>query len=249
MGNLYARAGRFPDAVEAYKKALENDPKFKDAHCGLGDVYVEVGDERQAIFAYEQALRFNPEDKDLHVIVVKAYTKAIGKNPGVSAYREARSNVLARYAAMVNKDRPKATSYFNLGNLYAGGGRRRNGAFWLIDGVLEINPRHSGALYNLGNLYKEQGRLKEALGFYQKALDVNPRMADAYLNMGVIYGRQGEKALEKSFYQKALEVDPRNGRAYFNLGFLEEAAENLPGALEPLSKVGCLGSGECRRVL
>ena len=235
LGNLYARVGRFIDAVEAYKKALENDPKFKDAHCGLGDVYVEVGDERQAIFAYEQALRFHPEDKDLHVIVVKAYTKAIGKNPGVSAYQEARSNVLARYAAMVNKDRPKATSYFNLGNLYAEVGDAEM-ALLAYRRVLEINPRHSGALYNLGNLYKEQGRLKEALGFYQKALDVNPRMADAYLNMGVIYGRQGEKALEKSFYQKALEVDPRNGRAYFNLGFLEEAAENLPGALDLYQK-------------
>lgn len=235
LGDQYARVGRFPDAVEAYMKALEIDPKFKDAHCGLGDVYVEVGDARQAVFAFDQALQLNPEDKDLHVMVVKAYTKAIEKNPGVSAYREARSNVLARYAAMVNKDRPKAASYFNLGNLYAEVGDNAM-ALLAYRRVLEIDPRHSGALYNLGNLYKEQGRLKEALGFYQKALDVNPRMADAWLNMGVIYGRQGEKDREKSFYQKALQVDPRNGRAYFNLAFLEEAAENLPGALELYQK-------------
>mgnify|MGYP001577675971 CR=1 FL=1 len=235
LGNLYARAGRFPDAVEAYKKALEVDPKFKDVHCGLGDVYVEVGDARQAIFAFDQALRLNPEDKDLHVMVVRAYTKAIEKNPGVTAYREARSNVLARYAAMVNKDRPKAASYFNLGNLYAEVGDAEM-ALLAYRRALEINPRHSGALYNLGNLYKEQGRLKEALGFYQKALDSDPRMADAWLNMGVIYGRQGEKDREKSSYQKALQVDPLNGRAYFNLGFLEEASGNLPGALELYQK-------------
>ncbi|MBI5023766.1 MAG: tetratricopeptide repeat protein [Candidatus Omnitrophica bacterium] len=231
LGDLYARIGRFPEAVEAYKKALEIDPKFKDAHCGLGDVYVEAGDARQAVFAFDQALQLNPEDKDLHVMVVKAYTKAIEKNPGVSAYQEARSNVLARYAAMVNKDRPKAASYFNLGNLYIDVGDAGM-ALLAYRRALEIDPRNSGALYNLGNLYKEQGRFKEALGFYQKALDVDPRMADAWLNMGVIYGRQGEKDREKSFYQKALRVDPRNGRAYFNLAFLEEAAENLPGALE-----------------
>lgn len=237
LGDQYARVGRFPEAVESYKKALEIDPKFKDAHCGLGDVYVEVGDQRQAIFAYEQALRFNPDDKDLHVIIVKAYTKAIKKDPasGEEAYREARSNVLARYAAMVNKDRPKATSYFNLGNLYAEVGDNAM-ALLAYQRALEINPQHSGVLYNLGNLYKEQGRLKEALGFYQKALDVNSRLADAYLNMGVIYGRQGDKALEKSFYQKALQADPRNGRAYFNLAFLEESGGNLPGALELYQK-------------
>lgn len=230
LGEQYARIGRFPEAVEAYKKALEIDPEFKDAHCGLGDVYVEVGDERQAVFAYEQALRFHPEDKDLHVIVVKAYTKTIEKNPGVAAYREARNHVLARYAAMVNKDRPKATSYFNLGNLYVEVGDAEM-ALLAYRRALEINPGHSGALYNLGNLYKEQGKLKEALGFYQKAIDADPRMADAYLNIGVIYGRQGEKDQEKSFYQKALEVDPRSGRAYFNLGFMEEADGNLPDAL------------------
>lgn len=240
LGDLYARVGRFPEAVEAYKRALEIDPKFKDAHCGLGDVYVEVGDQRQALFAYEQALRFHPEDKDLHVIVVKAYTKAIKKDPGVAAYREARSSVLARYAAMVDKDRPKATSYFNLGNLYAEVGDNAM-ALLAYQRALEINPRHSGVLYNLGNLYKEQGRLQEALGFYQKALDVDPRMADAWLNMGVIYGRQGEKDREKSFYQKTLQVDPRNGRAYFNLAFLEETAGNLPGAFALYEKSVALG--------
>lgn len=251
LGNLYARIGRLPDAVEAYKKALEIDAKFKDVHCGLGDVYVEAGDVRQAIFAFDQALQFHPEDRDLHVMVVKAYTKAIEKNADVAAYRQARSSVLAHYAAMVNKDRPKAASYFNLGNLYVEVGDAGM-ALLAYRRALEIDPRHSGALYNLGNFYKEQGRPKEALGFYQKALDVDPRMADAWLNMGVIYGRQaalsrtvqgeprrrldylgqrGEKDREKSFYQKALQVDPRNGRAYFNLGFLEEAAGDLPGAL------------------
>ena len=228
LGDLYARVGRFPDAVEAYKKALAIDPKFKDAHCGLGDVYVEVGDERQANFAYEQALRLNPGDKDLHVNVVKAYTKAIGKNPGVASYREARNSVLARYAAMVNKDRPKATSYFNLGNLYIEAGDAGM-ALLAYRRALEINPRHGGVLYNLGNLYKDRGNSQEALDFYQKALTVAPGMGDIYVNMGVIYGRQGEKGKERSSYQKAIQVDPRNGRAYFNLAFLEEtAADRLP---------------------
>jgi tetratricopeptide (TPR) repeat protein len=235
LGNLYAALGRFPESVEAYKEALNIDPNFKDAHCGLGDVYLEIGDQRQAVFAYEQALRLNPEDKDLHAYIVKAYTKAIAKNPEAAAYRQARSGVLARYAAMVNKDRPKATSYLSLGNLYVETGDNAM-ALLAYQRALEINPRHSGVLYNLGNLYKEQGRLKEALGFYQKALEINPRMSDIYLNMGVIYGRQGEKDREKFFYQKALEADPRSGRAYFNLGFLEEAAENLPVALELYQK-------------
>ena len=235
LGEQYARVGRFPEAVEAYKKALEIDPEFKDAHCGLGDVYAEVGDERQAVFAYEQALRFHPEDKDLHVIVVKAYTKAIEKNPGVAAYREARNNVLARYAAMVNQDRPKATSYFNLGNLYVEMGDNAM-ALLAYRRALELNPRHAGTLYNLGNLYKDQGRFKDALGFYQKAIAVDPRISDAWLNMGIIYGKQKEAGQEKAYYQKAVEVDPRNGRAYFNLGFLGEAAGDMEGALSLYQK-------------
>lgn len=235
LGNLYFSVERFTDAAESYKEALRIDPKFKDAHVGLGDLYVKVKDAPQAVYAYEQALRLYPDDQDLYINVIKSYTEAIKQNPDVAPYSKARSNALALYSDLVNRNNPRASSYLSLGNLYAENGDSGL-ALLAYRRALELNPGHVATLYNLGNLYKDQGRLDDALVFYRKALDINPRMSDAYLNMGIISGKQNDHILEKSYYQKALKADPRNGRAYFNLAFLEEMSGNMEEAVKLYQK-------------
>src|SRR5207248_7814202 len=39
LGDLYAGAGRFDEAIQQYRKTLEIAPKYAPAHSGLGDVY------------------------------------------------------------------------------------------------------------------------------------------------------------------------------------------------------------------
>ena len=52
-----------------------------------------------------------------------------------------------------------------------------------------FEPAHSKAQYNMGNAFKEQGKLEEAMEAYSKALSIKPDLVAAWNN--------GAEALEK----------------------------------------------------
>ncbi|MBI4863418.1 MAG: tetratricopeptide repeat protein, partial [Candidatus Riflebacteria bacterium] len=51
--------------------------------------------------------------------------------------------------------------------------------------ALELEPRSSDALCNLGNALLEQGRLEEAQARYRQALEIRPEFANAHWNLGL----------------------------------------------------------------
>jgi len=52
------------DAIEAYKRALQADPKAPNVHYNLGLIFKERGELDNAIEMFERALEVNPDDRD-----------------------------------------------------------------------------------------------------------------------------------------------------------------------------------------
>jgi len=52
------------DAIEAYKRALQADPKAPNVHYNLGLIFKERGELDNAIEMFERALEVDPEDRD-----------------------------------------------------------------------------------------------------------------------------------------------------------------------------------------
>ena len=50
----------YGEAIEAYRLAIEADPRFADAHCNLGSVYFNQGRRDPARDCFERALGFEP---------------------------------------------------------------------------------------------------------------------------------------------------------------------------------------------
>lgn len=46
-------------------------------------------------------------------------------------------------------------------------------------------PRFSAAHSNLGSVFKEQGKLQQAIAHYQEAIKIDPSFADAFSNLGM----------------------------------------------------------------
>ena len=51
-------------AIEAYKRALQADPKAPHVHYNLGLIFKERGELDRAMVMFERALEVNPKDKD-----------------------------------------------------------------------------------------------------------------------------------------------------------------------------------------
>ena len=86
--------------------------------------------------------------------------------------------------------------------------------------ILDIDPDHVNAAYNLGVLHHETGNLKDAIRWYEKTTSIQPGHANAYTNLGAASHSLGDTEKAAACYEKALGADPNNPVTYHNLATL-----------------------------
>ena len=98
--------------------------------------------------------------------------------------------------------------------------------------AIEQNPRTSQAYYNLGNALLAQGKPKEAMTSYEKAVGLETskhRRAMIYHNMGVILQSQKQYAPAIDCYKNALRNNPEDDETRYNLILCQHQLKNNPG--------------------
>jgi tetratricopeptide (TPR) repeat protein len=89
--------------------------------------------------------------------------------------------------------------------------------------ILERDPVHVQARYNLGLLRVRQGGLDEAIGLFARALDRQPDFAEAHNALGIALrlANRHQQALEH--YQRALALKPDYAEVENNIGLALQA--------------------------
>lgn len=87
--------------------------------------------------------------------------------------------------------------------------------FWRQE--LKVSYGSASVHNKMGDIYRSEGKFKEAIEELNKALSIKPKDANAYNNLGVTYSTMGDKSAAVSCYLKAIEFDPEFAEAYFNL--------------------------------
>lgn len=82
------------------------------------------------------------------------------------------------------------------------------------------SPNSFKAHNNLGNIYRDTGRLDEAIAEFKHALRLYDDYIDAHNNLGVTYRKKGMFHEAMIEYQKVLMLNPRYPYAHNNLGVL-----------------------------
>ncbi|KZR87471.1 tetratricopeptide repeat protein [Synechococcus sp. MIT S9508] len=83
--------------------------------------------------------------------------------------------------------------------------------------IIKSGCYHSEAFFNLGAIYYESGRLKQALNLYQKIISVKPNLAHAHLRIGTIYKDLGFVDLARNAILDFLELCPESPRALLSI--------------------------------
>ena len=97
--------------------------------------------------------------------------------------------------------------------------------------AIEINPRASGALVNLGTISFRMKRFTEAKLFYARAIESDPEYPLARFNLGNLYDEQGQLEDARKQYLEAIRLNPRYADAYFNLALLCERSSEVLRAI------------------
>jgi len=90
--------------------------------------------------------------------------------------------------------------------------------------AVEVDPRHSGALFRLGFLNDLQGNDHEAIGFYEKCLKYPPVGKGVLYNLGILYEDHGQYDKATECYRRLHKADPRDERAKL---FVKDAEASL----------------------
>jgi len=191
-GMEYSVAGKFEEAQQEFKKALEIDP-----------FYIAV---ENCLEATEDVL----EQK------IKIETALYLFNGIVYANKGMLDEAIALYQKAIEINPEYAGTYYNLGAVYFSKGMLDEAAAEL-EKAIEINPNYVDAYTSLGVVYINKGMFDEADVLWKKAIEINPEYAGAHYNLGAIYFRKGMLDEAAAELKKAIEINPKYADAHNNL--------------------------------
>jgi len=89
LGDAYRGKKEYGLAMDSYKKALEIQPRYLQAHKGLGLAYMETGDYSAAISSLEKAVECNPRYAPSYYDLGRAYAGSkYNTTKAISAFKK-----------------------------------------------------------------------------------------------------------------------------------------------------------------
>jgi predicted O-linked N-acetylglucosamine transferase (SPINDLY family) len=256
LANGLLARGELAAAASHYRRALELDPAFVDAHINLGNALRLQGQFEQAIASFQRALELNPALAEAHhnlgftldqqgrLLEAEAcYLKALAIDPDfASAHnnlgntrkalgRLAEAEACYRWALQIKPN--YAEAHYNLGTIFFEQGRFVEAEAGYRH-ALASKPEFAEGYFNLGNTLREQNRLAEAEGCYREALKIRPDYVEVHNNLGVVLKDQGQLDAAAAIYREALEIKPDYVDAHINLGGVLNEQWQLDAALASL---------------
>jgi DNA-directed RNA polymerase subunit alpha len=231
------------DVNDALKKKLEtaSGPAAKKMHLKLGIVNFFLGHLGDSIENLKQA-----EGALAAFYLGKAYLERQDLDEGFKAFDRAEksgytaSQVQLQKAgihrlrgetkeakALLHKLEDQASHnaeyHYQIASLHLADGQRELGLKHL-ERAVELDPGHTGALFQLGHANDLAGNDDEAIQFYERCLNHPPLHVGLLINLGILYedSDKYEKAVE--CYRKVVNADPTHEQARL---FLKDAQASV----------------------
>jgi len=195
LGQAYQELGRLKEAKEAYLNAVALKPRFTEVYYGLARVCARLG-QKEETRKYQKKFR-----------EYAAFAQRAG--------RQVRSawNPLAITKVSC------AHSLTDIGRVYAAFGQFSE-AERVWRRACEVNRKNVSCRLRLALLCQRQGRLREALKFYEEVVRIVPESGLYRLNVGNLCARLGEIGKAEAAYKKVIELEPKRSEGYFALAQL-----------------------------
>ena len=255
LGNALGKQGRYEEALDALRIAVEQRPNSALAHSALGSTLMFPGRFEEAEIHLRRAIALDPQARNAYLNLgtllyrqsryaeaLDAARVAVEQRPdyleahinlglilnALNRFKEAETH-LRRAIALdpqdVDASRQLTELLFQMGKDQQDNGQPEAAVEYYI-GVLKIDPHHVEALHRLASLRTDQQHYDEALELFQRLIDINPSDAVAHGNMGVVLFYLGRSNEALRSFDQALSLDPS----------LEDARANREAVLEAMKE-------------
>lgn len=223
-GKEWLARGNLKQARQAFEQALELDPYYPQALCGLSRVLWNEGKHKEAVEKINEALLIDPDDPEViehcanifmtvgqkqdALDVLRAY---IARNPWDDDVKKLLERFEATPPSLVSEEPSRS-----------------------ITSVASEETLSDTAdiMVNEGETQYAKGKVDRARVCFEIALEHNPNHPRAHNNLGVILWESGDLITALDHFQKAFHEDPFDKDIVFNsfnaliaAGFLEDAKD------------------------
>ncbi len=224
-------------AIELFKQAIRQDPKYALAYAGLSEAYWWnyrfTGDTASVLPAQEnskKALELN--GKLPAVYVTRGIIQAGTGHP---------EEAVQALETALDLEPINPSAGRELASVYESQGKFDDAESTLKKG-LALRPGDWTSLYDLGMFYYRQGRYPEAVPHLQRVTELAPDNNSGYTGLGAVYWMQGQYENAAANFKKSLDLRPTAsaytslGTVYFFMGRCADAVPEMRKAVDLLPK-------------
>lgn len=244
------RSGKTAAAREGFLGTLELNPRYPRAHLNLGVIAFEEASVartpsmRDSLFEvasseYEAELKINPSDEmawnNLGVILLEK-----GEPARAEAYFRKALEIRGNY---IRAFRNLALALLRQRRMGEAAGVLEAG-IEIASNPIEYEQDEAGLRRDLGAVFRDAGRVDDALRQFEKARDLRPSRAENYVDIGMLLARKNDAAGAEAVLLRAVELDPELGDAWVNLGNLQSRSGRFDQAFKSYNRAVSLDSPE-----
>lgn len=238
------RLGRWPEARDAYTKAIELDSGLVLAHRGLGQAAILLGDGPMAVEHLQYAASLNPDDRVVHVALARAYT--LTERPDLAAAAVRKAQTLESEASLPDPVffavENLAVDPVSLQRRLARGLRENDYDMAAGAATLLEESGEPAAMQQLASASKQRARqlamdgdFDGALAEFERAARLAPSDPEIEHNWGTVLLRRGDLEEAARHFEKAIEINPGSADSFYNLGVVLEGLGRTDEAIERFS--------------
>ncbi|MDM8544892.1 type IV pilus biogenesis/stability protein PilW [Candidatus Venteria ishoeyi] len=196
LGINYMRQGRYAVALDKLNKALEQDSKNPMAHTAMALLNEHLGKKTEVEPHYKKALSLEPDNSATHNNYAAFLCSQGRMAEAETHFQTALANPLYKTPELAYTNAGLCAVRFN----------KRNKAMDYFRKALQHNPNIARALYQMAELYEEQGAFTEAQAYYRRYIAIASQTPQS-LWLGVRIARAlNDKDAEASY---ALQLKSR----------------------------------------
>jgi len=178
-------------AIEVFQKGFERFPNSARMAIGLGMAYYSLGKYDDAVKSLLRAADLAPSDPRGYPFLSRAFDSSPSQAEDVierfrryAQLEPASGQALYYYAVSLWKGKRAQDPNVDLSQIES-----------LLKKSIALAPNLAEAHLQLGNLYSDQRKYREAIPEYLKARELNPDLADVHYRLAQAYVRTGENDL------------------------------------------------------
>lgn len=228
QARLFDAQGRFNEAIDEYKKALNIDPKNSTLYSEMAQTYLRNNRATEARNAADEAVKLNADNIDAHMLLSQIYWQVLVRNNAQPSDAQI-NQAVHEYEEIIRINPSDPQAFLLLGQLYQVL-KQPAKAEEIYKKHLNVDPGSEEGVLALADLHIKAGDNKGAIGILENYLKNRPDSDRASKALGDAYFYMMDYAKAADTYKKAIQlgsddpdIESNYAQALFNDDRFDEA--------------------------